>query len=497
MSSSTLLSRARWAPWTVLLTLAVLWTVRLGDRLLDDFYITYTYAKHLAERHGFVFNLGERVFGLTEPGLGLLLAAAQRLMTLPVHRIGLPLGALALVALIAVVQRNQAARGASEWIALAGGAVALSSSFVWINAAGAWPFVLLALALAAHLLPRRPYPAGVLAGLAVWLRPDALLGLGLLGLLHWIEARKLPWRFALAAALVVVLGLGAAWWYFGQPIPNTLGAKLAAGASDDAATAGLAGFWPRAVPLLGRHLGPAWPALIAVGAVGAVLGWRKSGLALRTLIAFAAALSLAYPLLGVPFYPWYAAPPLFVAFLGFAQAMALTFAAVRRRASVGLAATAAVLVALVPLLSLASASSRFFRSFAGYPHLETYRLASTWLRENTPLETRITYFEIGVLGYFSERPIRDLMGLVTPDALPYLRRSDYRGAFLAAPTEVVLHHPHGRLSAVVQKRWFLDAYEVVATFRSAGEAPGRGLTIFRLRPGSPLPSEQLKPATTP
>ena len=49
---------------------------RLGLRgaATDDIYVTYRYAWNLAHGLGFTFNPGERVFGLTDPGVGLLLA---------------------------------------------------------------------------------------------------------------------------------------------------------------------------------------------------------------------------------------------------------------------------------------------------------------------------------------------------------------------------------------------------------------------------------------
>ena len=51
---------------------------------IDDFFITHRYAWNLAHGYGFVFNPGERVFGTTAPGLGLLLAAVSRLSGLSV-----------------------------------------------------------------------------------------------------------------------------------------------------------------------------------------------------------------------------------------------------------------------------------------------------------------------------------------------------------------------------------------------------------------------------
>jgi hypothetical protein len=45
-----------------------------------------------------------------------------------------------------------------------------------------------------------------------------------------------------------------------------------------------------------------------------------------------------------------------------------------------------------------------------------------WFADQTPPETTIAALDIGALGYFSERRILDLGGLVTPELLPWLAR---------------------------------------------------------------------------
>jgi hypothetical protein len=44
-----------------------------------------------------------------------------------------------------------------------------------------------------------------------------------------------------------------------------------------------------------------------------------------------------------------------------------------------------------------------------------------WLRDNTPPGALVAAHDIGALGYFSERPLLDLAGLVTPDVIPFIR----------------------------------------------------------------------------
>ncbi|MEN6410100.1 MAG: hypothetical protein ABFD44_10375, partial [Anaerolineaceae bacterium] len=44
-----------------------------------------------------------------------------------------------------------------------------------------------------------------------------------------------------------------------------------------------------------------------------------------------------------------------------------------------------------------------------------------WVAKNTPTNTLVAAHDIGALGYYSERQLIDLAGLVTPEVIPFLR----------------------------------------------------------------------------
>ncbi|HEY83530.1 MAG TPA: hypothetical protein G4N96_00245 [Chloroflexi bacterium] len=44
-----------------------------------------------------------------------------------------------------------------------------------------------------------------------------------------------------------------------------------------------------------------------------------------------------------------------------------------------------------------------------------------WLRQNTDADTIIAAHDIGAIGYFTERPLVDLAGLITPQVIPFMR----------------------------------------------------------------------------
>jgi hypothetical protein len=375
-------------------------------------------------------------------------------------------------------------RGRAELAGFLGGTVLVGSTFLWA-VHGAGVFVVFALLTAAAVCAeRRPGWAGALAGAAVWFRPDAGVGLAMLGLLLWRERRRFPLLFSVVAAAVLALGLFATWRYFGTAIPNTLGAKRAFAVWDPAVRSSGAAFWPGAVPLLRRHLGALWPVWAAAGLAGLWPLWRRGGRAGRLLILFGGSLAILYPLLEVPFFAWYAAPAVAVLLI------AIGFAA---DALAGLARSARLrpILAVVLVLLLAVPATlravRWLSSMAHPPLEEAYRAAGLWIRDHTAPEAEVSALEVGTLAYFSERHVEDLLGLVTPEDVRYVETRTVGQAFLNRPTEVLVVRPalEGLLGALRKTPWFLRRYEEAVRFPAAEE--GDDVIILRHRTGPHVP----------
>ena len=56
--------------------------------------------------------------------------------------------------------------------------------------------------------------------------------------------------------------------------------------------------------------------------------------------------------------------------------------------------------------------------------------AAHWVKENTFSNSLIAAHDIGALGYFAERPLLDLAGLISPDVIPFLRDEDRLAEYL-------------------------------------------------------------------
>ncbi len=476
--------------------LLVGFAVRLAGRATDDMYITYRYAQNLAAGRGLVFNPGERIFGVTDPGVAILLAGAHRATGLAIPLLGTCLHALSIAGiagLLIAASRRHARR--PEAI---GAAVLLATSSVLWAAQGSGPPVALALLLfAASRLDERPARAGLVAGLAVICRPDALLGVAILGLLGLRRknpallptgaeksrsARAIPWSYGLAAAAVIALGAWAARAWFGSLIPNTLAAKQAYAALDPERWKSGFAFWNRGYDLLASSAGPFAPGLLALGALGLLFLARNAGRPGALLALYGVALASIYPLLGVPFFVWYAAPPL-IALL--AAAPFAVGAAVRPIPWRGVRFAVLVLLAIPLGASVLGGLRAAQTPGAGDWRYPAYTQAGAWIAAHSSPEEDIAYEEIGILAYTSDRPVQDLVGLVTPRSLPFAH--DRLGAFLAKPTTFVIFHtynPRGGTRPIVDRPWFPKAYREVARFPSDD---GRYLAIYRRIEGAPVP----------
>lgn len=468
---------------------------------IDDFFITHRYAWNLAHGHGFVFNLGERVFGTTAPGMGLLLAALSRFsgLAVPLVATATTVAALWLTAELLLAEGADGAEGAAGTArgrvieALAAGTYLLACPYLWVHTGSETPVVVALLVAAATAGGRRPALAGLAAGAAVWFRPDAGLGVAALGGLLWHERRRLPWGYGVAAGATIAAGLAAARLWFGRFLPQTLEAKrIHVAWLPDLFSDGFR-FWATALEQLRQQLtGQALVLLVAVALAGHAVLLRRGGRAARLLAIYSLALLAIYPLLGVSCYSWYLLPTLVASIYGAAAAAGWAARRISAFFGGGAAArlTAAAALAVVLGAPAAELVDRSWRSITGphvNPRYELYRQVGLWLHRHAAPTESTAYVEIGTIGYFSERPMDDLLGLITPRALPYLRRGDIAGAFLDRPPEYFLYHrPLGLfLDPIRDAPWFAGAYAEAARFEQAGvETP---LIAYRRRPGAVLP----------
>lgn len=218
------------------------------DFVTDDAYISFVYARNLAEHGELVFNLGDRVEGYSNFSWTVLLAALYALgigPELASRALGLGCGVGALLVTYRLASR--ALGGSSAWAALPSLLLACSSGFACWTSGGleSQLFVLTCLGALAQLANALAEPSrarwlglGGWCGAAALTRPEGLLVTAVMAIAvaATLVARE---RGALIARLRSLWGAGgpraaalafaALWlphlvwrlWYYGWPFPNT------------------------------------------------------------------------------------------------------------------------------------------------------------------------------------------------------------------------------------------------------------------------------------
>lgn len=505
-----------------LFVLAVAARLIPGERIIDDAYITFRYARNLLAGHGFVYNPGQPVLGTTTPLFTFLLAllalpfgGAQANFPLIAVLVSALADGLGVVLLFKIGQRlGSPAAGLAT--ALAWAIAPFSVTFA-IGGLETSTYMLLLIALLWAYLHQRIVLAAALGAAAILTRPDAVLLVGPVLLHYFLRAQPRPWqagfwRSNAKAITVFLLPLLAwaffAWLYFGSPLAQSVAAKSNAYLVEpmDAFIHLLQHYGMPFVEYetfttrwlyLGLWL---YPFLSLVGTLYAVRREQRSlPFALFPWLHFIV-FAVSNPLL----FRWYLTPPLpfYILFIALgvqkiAADLLPRIAAPRRLAPLG-----ALLVALPFLFNLHGwarypdpPAARPAPKMAWQRAEEVYREAVAFIQPRLPAESQsivVAAGDVGVLGYFLDVRILDLVGLNSKETLPYypLDAAMY-GDFVYAvppalirdqqPDYVVILDLYGRAS-LQQDADFLASYTLVQFFPREIYGPEGGLQVFQRNP---------------
>ena len=393
---------------------------------LDDSWIHLHFARNLAAGAGFVYNPGQPVSGSTAPlwtlvlGAGAVVAGASLGMAKT-------LGVAGAIAAALVVRRAAIAFGATPVAALTGAVGLLwTGAFAW-GALSGMEVTFAALLVAVSLLALArdaTWTTAAASALATLARPEAIVLTPLLMLARPLSARR---ALIFVAVTVAFLAPFVAFSYatVGRPLPATAVAKV---------EGGLLGWLgglrePATVTWLmrPREYGLEWlrwlletHPLLPLALPASILAWRRCGRALGmaalALIAHPLAMALLAPYRGPAFQEGrYSTHLLPLAVIVLAAASSKMF----RPKPLVLA-----LALLVSLIALAPAAERYAWGVQNINAMQVH--LGRWLDAHAPPAATLAVNDIGAIAFFSRRPVLDLMGLVTPEILPY-RRDGERG----------------------------------------------------------------------
>lgn len=447
--------------------------------IYDDAFITYRYARHMAQGLGLVFNPGapwEPVLGTTTPLYALLMAGFQAL-GLEATRASIAFNALCDVASAFLIVRALQGRRVAATVAVL--CFATLPHLVRISVGGMESplFALLGLAAATALAAGRPMQAGLWAALDCTVRPEGVLLVAVLCLERLRRPRELA-RLLVPVAAVGLVATGLLYSVYGDIVPQSVHAKSALHAAQDFPE--MVRRWreilaqsfapdPRFLPLLPIVLFGMWPML------------RERGAA-RTFGAFALAITASYLAARPHLWGWYFFVPLvaWCLWLGAGAERALSLLPARALARLAAFARPAtgIAVCALALVVVAIVVQRFPSRVAE----RVYAPMQAWARETSKLhpDARILASDIGAIAWAWQGTVLDSEGLTWPQALDYV----YPNAMIEAlePEFLLFVAERPRLEHFYARGDLKERYQPIRRF---GAEPGAAIEP-ELEDASPL-----------
>lgn len=428
----------RWTRFfmVVAFALATVTVVLLRDAVVDDAFVYLQVARQIAHHGEWAFNPQHAMNPCTGP-LYVVLVIGIMLMgiggeTALLVAFGSGLWVAMLLSERLVRHHALWARCMALILPLTIGALLQSAGLesVW--------FLVALLAVAQLAYSEREGALGCSLAAAALLRPEGLLLLPVVMGLRYVARQRLVWRsVALVLGVLALWGLFA-WNSFGEVVPHTVRVKHLQGGM---------GWWAQQGGYLSYFVSLATFPLLTGGLalLGIARMWRRGvgrDRGVLVVLLFAILQVGAFSLLKAPFgYFWYNIPGYFA--LGLAGLFGLEWVK-QRFLDAALFRPSALIVStclLTVTLFVASADPvwrvpRAFRLGA------EYRSVGEWIAQHTPSRASVAVAEIGYVGYYAERQIIDMHGLLHPEALSHLNDREPDWWFQQyAPDVIVMHRP--------------------------------------------------------
>ena len=398
---------------------------------VDDAYIVYRYAENLANGHGFAFNPGQRVEGVT--------CFLWTLLLVPFAALGLPLpvvapllgaacGLLTCALLPAMSARMDGREGWDVGDLAAPALVLATPAFAYWSVGGLETVpatLLLVLGLARHLRDGRlGLASAVPLAMAPLVRPEAPLPIAAVLADRLLASRGRLREHAAWIAIVAAPGLALLVFrraYFGAWLPNTYWAKTGGGPAGQArAGIGYVGDFLSSFvePLGGSHalaFSP-WSAPLGGVLVAAALAWGLLHPQRRVLALVVLALLLAVVLEGGDWMPLHRFLVPAVPLLWLLASSAGRRLARRGAAAAVLAIAAGALLGAIGLAyghSMRVAPGGLLSNAEGYRHAHVH--VADLLRARARPGDTVALMDVGLIGWRTGLRVFDISGLVEPE----------------------------------------------------------------------------------
>ena len=399
-------------------------TYRIGFPL-DDAWIHLTYARNFALHGEWSFRLGEGSAGSTSPlwtallSIGFLLRLSPYIWTFFLGWLVLTLMAIQAENIACKVLASYRTR--IPWVGLF---IALAWHLTWSATSGMETLLHgLIILIVLGMLTENTHQyltLGLLAGLSVWIRPDGITLLGPILFTAFFQEKSFKER---GGALVkVFIGFGILFVFYllfnlalsGTPMPNTFYAKQAEYQEYLRSLALSDRLKDYILPMISSPFVVLVPGFFLW--VYKIIRERNWG-AMAGVIWFFGYVGIYFTRLPAYQHGRYIIPAFPVLYLWGMLGMMGYFVSSKVNRNISFL-WKTLLVVLVVAFQWVGA----IQNARDVILIETQMVKTAqWINENLPSGTTLAVHDIGAIGYFTQNPLIDLAGLITPDVVPIIR----------------------------------------------------------------------------
>ncbi|MEW6403469.1 MAG: hypothetical protein AB1649_16860 [Chloroflexota bacterium] len=474
-----------WSIALIVLSLAIdlVWILYTGY-IEEDAFITFRFAQQIAAGNGFVYNMGQPIYGTTTPLLTLLLAGWLKYISGDVVLGARLLNLLASGGMLFFTWRTLRflGRSASEQIFVLI-AILMSSRLIYMNTQGMeMPLVLCLMAASWYTFATGKVGwTGFLCGLLLWTRVDLLFWPAILVILAGFQSLKSSLRLALFAGLTYLPWVLFATMYFGSPIPFTVTAKWVAYSQFNGSplTNHLTTILEYLSPfrILGNFR------LVGVAMVLAVISWATARTQIpreRMFIVLFTFIILEVTRLTftrATFFSRYFVPILWATLILFGVALSLLW---DRLKSIRIPRYAIIFILVLSVLAAIGSGISFAQATEArqtYRYEQSLKPIGIWLSENGEPQNTILLEPLGYVGYYSGLTMIDEVGLVTPEVVELKRQRIQAEQYISffQPDYVILHCDDALRLHADESTGLAANYELAQTFNPLEFDPGKQL----------------------
>jgi len=406
---------------------------------LDDALIYQRYVQNLFEGHGLVYNIGERFNGLTS-SLYTYVTIIAFFITGNMQNASMFL-ATTFMALTLIIFTVNFSKYERLPIILFGAVFAACTPYFYFVYTMETPLFIFLIGLCIYLFEKEDiFLLGIACALLVMTRNEGALLILAMAIEHFRLRRPFPkLKYFIIPILLLAANYSFYKLYYGHFLPATASAKVQQGAS------GYWGEWPHAFLTVQYQL--EWffigQKILAYSLmVLPIFGVIKLGLKSINVIAvtFLLFYSTFFIYFNVPNYHWYYAPYYIFAFFYSGIGLSWLFENIKEHKN---ATFKYIWLSVISVLSIWLVYGSVISSttqITGERASRVYREIGEWLNTNTPSDAKVAMAEIGAVGWYSNRYIIDILGLVNPLNAAFIGSRDLTSWLKHYSPDYVLTH---------------------------------------------------------